>query len=85
MKRLFAWLAGLAGGLAAYKALTRRPEPAPAVDPRAEELAARIAESRATPEEQAPEEPAELDPQARRDAVHDTARAAIDEMRGTSA
>jgi hypothetical protein len=86
VRRLTAWLAGAAGGLAAYRALARRrlplreavpPEPGP--DERAEELRERLARAR----EAAPAEEAELEGlDARRRAVHDEARAAIDEMRG---
>jgi len=78
VKRLLTWVAGAAGGLAAYKAATRKQtEPAPAlesdVDP-AQELRAKLAETRA--EEREPETPED-----RRRAVHDQARAALDEMR----
>ena len=78
MKRLFTWVAGAAGGLAAYKAATRRKTevvavPFPDADP-AEELRAKLAESRA--DEREPELPDD-----RRRAVHEQARAAIDEMR----
>jgi hypothetical protein len=77
VRRLLTWVAGAAGGLAAYKAATRRtPEPeAVAVegDP-AEELRARLAQAKA-------EEPEPQGPDARRRAVHDQARSAIDEMR----
>jgi len=70
-------MAGAAGGLAAYKAATRRTaeiEPiATAPDP-AEELRARLAQTRA-------EEPEPQGPDARRRAVHEQARSAIDEMR----
>lgn len=78
MKRLLTWVAGAAGGLAAYKAATRRkvaPEVAPVEPDPAAELRAKLAETRA-------DEP-ELDgPDARRRDVHREARAAIDEMRG---
>jgi hypothetical protein len=71
----FAWLFGRR---------RRKPVPAPATDP-AEELKEKLAESRAAeprPEpEPEPEQPAApLD--ERRRAVHDRARASIDEMRG---
>lgn len=82
MRRLLTWLAGAAGGLAAYRAVNRRkaaPEPvAVEVDP-AQELRAKLAESRAEPEPEA--EAAPDDPDARRRDVHEQARAAIDEMR----
>lgn len=91
MRRLLTWVAGAAGGLAAYRAATRRPvepEPvAPEADP-AEELRARLAAARAV-EPPAPEavpqpepepEPEDLD--MRRRSVHEQARSALDEMRG---
>jgi hypothetical protein len=78
VRRLTTWLAGAAGGLAAYRAVVRRkPVPAagaPEPDP-AEELRAKLAESRAEPPE-----PEDVD--ARRRAVHSQARSALDEMRG---
>jgi hypothetical protein len=79
VKRLLTWVAGAAGGLAAYKATTRR-KAVPAVDAPVEadpaaELRAKLAETRA--------DEAELDgPDARRRGVHEQARSAIDEMRG---
>jgi outer membrane biosynthesis protein TonB len=97
MRRLFAWLAGAAGGAAAVEALRRRqarPAPAPPVepagpDPRAEELRAKLAETPAVetraevPEpEPEPELPAE-DPQERRRRVHESGRSALDEIRRT--
>jgi hypothetical protein len=78
VRRLVTWVAGAAGGLAAYRAARRRqPEPAAAVEPEldpAEALRAKLAETRV--EERRPEGPD--DP---RRAVHEQARAAIDEMR----
>ena len=80
MKKLWAWLAGGAGGVAAYRTLKRRPSeplslPVPDVDSRADELRAKLAAKRM--------EPASAeDADSRRRAVHDQARAAIDEMRG---
>jgi hypothetical protein len=77
VKRLYAWLAGLAGGAAAYRAFRRQPrvvEPDPAG-----ELKAKLAEARA--EEEQPVEEAG-DPDARRRSVHERGRAAIDEMQG---
>lgn len=88
MRRFYAWLAGFAGGAATYRALRRRPRPAPVEDTRADELRAKLAEARApggdreefesaeTPVDEAP------DPEARRRSVHETGRAALDEMRG---
>ena len=77
MNRLTTWLAGAAGGLAAYRAVTRRkPVPVP-VEPEADpaaELRAKLAESR--------EAPPELeDADERRRSVHERARSALDEMR----
>ena len=91
MKRLYAWVAGAAGGLAAYRALKgRRRMPATAPDTRAEELKARLAQAREAGDDREAFEAGEvtvdeaepLDPQARRAAVHEQGRAAIDEMRG---
>jgi hypothetical protein len=92
MRRLFAWVAGAAGGLAAYRALRRRPPqlepPDSGPDTRADELRARLAEARnagddgGEPEadEASADEAAPGDPDARRRAVHEQARGAIDEM-----
>lgn len=83
MRRLTTWLAGAAGGLAAYRALARRrplPETAPTEpDTRVDELRERLAQAR----EAADGEPAPAPegPDARRRSVHEQARAAIDEMR----
>jgi hypothetical protein len=77
VRRLLTWVAGAAGGLAAYKAATRRkvePEPVAVEDPAAE-LRAKLAQARV--EEAEPE-----GPDARRRAVHDEARSTIDEMHG---
>jgi hypothetical protein len=88
VKRLYAWLAGLAGGAAVYRAF-RRQSPVVEADP-AEELKARLAEARAagddreefeageTPVDEAPDP----DVDARRRSVHERARTAIDEMKG---
>jgi hypothetical protein len=88
VKRLYAWLAGLAGGAAVYRAFRRQP-PVAEPDP-AEELKARLAEARAagddreefeageTPVDEAPDP----DVDARRRSVHERARTAIDEMKG---
>lgn len=80
VKRLLTWVAGAAGGLAAYRAATRRkPEPSPgAVEDPAAQLRAKLAESRA--DEVEPD-----GPDARRRAVHEQARSALDEMRGGDA
>jgi hypothetical protein len=88
VKRLYAWLAGLAGGAAVYRAFRRQP-PVAEPDP-ADELKARLAEARAagddreefeageTPVDEAPDP----DVDARRRSVHERARTAIDEMKG---
>ena len=91
MRSTAAWLVG---GFALFGFLRRRqqqvapPEEAP--DPRAEELRQKLAESRSIVEEHAEFEAAETpvdevepldDPEARRRAVHDSARALADRMR----
>ena len=98
MRRLHAWITGAAGGLAAYRFLRRRggdaeAEPEAGPDPRAEELRAKLAETRAegpaVGEPGAQEAPAEepaaeaAEPESieeRRLRVHEEGRAAIDEM-----
>ena len=95
MRRLLAWLAGLVGGAAVYRSITRkrRPaaqpvEPADPADP-AEALKAKLAEARAAGDERDETEAAEtrvdeaVDPgvEARRRSVHERGRAAVDEMR----
>ena len=91
MRRLTAWVGGVAGGVAAYKFWRRRPqataEPTADSTPeekdaRAEELREKLAESR-TSDEPSPVEPGEP-PEAveeRRQRVHDEGRAALDEMK----
>lgn len=90
MKRL---LAGFAGVLGLSWLLRRRRSDAPAVeqapDPRAEELRAKIDEAKAAGDDrdefEAGETPVDaVDPDTRRRAVHEDARARIDEMRGES-
>jgi hypothetical protein len=105
MRRLSAWVGGALGGLAAYRWLRGRPqvttEPppapaAPATDERAEELRAKLAESRESAEPSPAEpSPAETSPseagetleavEERRHRVHDEARAALDEMKSDGA
>jgi hypothetical protein len=92
MRRLFAWIAGAVGGIAAYRLVTWRrgrtalepPASVAEVDPRAEALRARLDEVR-EPEAVEPEvsdaDGAEADPDARREEVHEHGRAAVDEMR----
>jgi hypothetical protein len=88
VKRLFAWVAGAAGGLAAYRAVKSRPRAQDtAVDGRAEELKARLEAARTAEDDRDDFESGEvsvdeaLDPQARRAQVHEQGRAALDEMR----
>lgn len=88
MRRLFAWIAGAAGGIAAYRAMKgAKPQPAAGPDARADELKARLAHARAADGDRVPSEaqvdPAKpADPQDRRAQVHEQARAALEEMRG---
>jgi hypothetical protein len=96
MRRLVGWIGGALGGITAYRLLRRRPEVAPenapsASDARADELRAKLAESRAAepvaedstpdpvPEEDLPA--GEESPEERRQRVHEEGRAALDEMR----
>ncbi|HEY2353577.1 MAG TPA: hypothetical protein VGH79_01590 [Gaiellaceae bacterium] len=93
MKRLTNWIAGVVAGIAAYRFWKRRRKLAPATSPaaeapeatddRAEELRAKLAESR-TSDEPSPAEPAEPEDslEERRRRVHEDGRAAIDEMQG---
>jgi hypothetical protein len=90
VRRLFTWLAGAAGGVAAYRAVARRkPAPEPLleeVDP-AQELRTKLAEARTEPErtpepEPRPEPARPESPEDRRRDVHEQARSALDEMRG---
>jgi len=86
MRRLYAWLVGLAGGAAAYRAFKRRPQAA--ADPAAE-LKEKLAEARAAGDDreafEAGETPVDEVPDAgvdeRRRSVHERGRAAIDEMK----
>jgi hypothetical protein len=82
----------LLGGFGAFGYLRRRREqPAPHVDPRADELRRKLAESRAIVEEREEFEAAELtidlaepapeDPESRRRAVHESARQTMQQMR----
>jgi hypothetical protein len=85
-------LAWALGGFALFGFLRRRREAAvSSVDPRAEELRLKLAESRAIVEERDEFEGAELtvdlaepapeDPESRRRAVHDAARDTVRQMR----
>ena len=91
MKRLTAWLAGALGSAAVYRVLKRQPASAPlGPDPAgpnpADELKAKLAEARAAGDDRAEFEAGETpvdevpDVDARRQSVHEQARAAIDEM-----
>ena len=86
VRRLLTWLAGVAGGLAAYRALARRRRPAaeaaPEADARVEELREKLAQAHATEAEPPrPERVEPADPAERRRAVHEQGKAALDEMR----
>lgn len=91
MRRSLAWLAGALGLAGAYKTLKRHPEPVvEAPDPRADELRRRIEEAKPLVEEheqeafEAGEQPVdEADPEAKRRTLHERARAAAEEMRGS--
>jgi MYXO-CTERM domain-containing protein len=89
VKHPVAWLLG---AFAVLGFLRRRREPdAVAPDPRADELRRKLAESRSIVEERDEFEGAELtvdlaepapeDPESRRRAVHESARATVDQMR----
>jgi hypothetical protein len=96
MRRLTAWIGGIAGGVAAYRFWRRHsqaaaeplpPEPTPVEpDDRAEELRAKLAESRV--DEPVPEEEPAVEPESpddRRRRVHEEGRAALDEMHSDGA
>jgi len=89
VKRPLAWLLG---AIAVFGFLRRRHEPVgEALDPRAEELRRKLAESREIVEEREEFEGAELtvdlaepapeDPESRRRTVHESARATAEQMR----
>lgn len=96
MRRLIKWIGGTAGGIAAYRFVRRQEASLQATpeavvdepDARADELRAKLAESRAAEPvaEQEAEAEEELVPEAespedRRRRVHEEGRAALDEMR----
>jgi hypothetical protein len=86
MRRLLTWLGLAAGALVVFRRFRRSKPEAAAADP-AEELKQKLAESRAEePEPAAAAEPEPEPPAApvdeRRRAVHDKARAAMDDMLG---
>ena len=99
MRRLLAWLGAAAGGVALYRWLARERAPVaelPAADERAEELRAKLAESRTIVEERdefeagelrvddaEPGPPAGPEPDERRRRVHERARAASERMRSS--
>jgi hypothetical protein len=98
VRRPFAAVGGVLGGLALLKLVTRRRRragetPAEVVDPRADELRKRLAESRALADERDEFEGAETtvdaaeadDPDSRRRAVHEAGRAAAERMREAGA
>ena len=90
MKRPPAWLLG-AFALLGFLRRRREPAAAPPADPRAEELRRKLEESRTIVEERDEFEAAELtvdlaepapeDPESRRRAVHESARATVEQMR----
>jgi hypothetical protein len=86
MRRLYAWVVGATGGLAAYRLLRRRGGAAAGEasvgDPRADELRAKLAQARDEPAVDTAPEPEAMDVEARRRSVHDQGRAAIEQMRG---
>jgi hypothetical protein len=84
----------LLGGFALFGFLRRHREAPAAPDPRADELRRKLAEARSIVEErdefEAAEvtvdlaEPAPVDPESRRRAVHDVGRATVERMRDLS-
>ena len=95
MKRRLAFLTGgLALGVAAaWRAVRRNPLPVAEPDPRAEELRARLDESRAVVDDREEFEGAETtvdavdavpETEERRRAVHAEGRAAVEKMRGSN-
>jgi len=91
MRRLLDWIGGAVWGVIAYRLFKRWRRPAVATAPaaeetddRAEELRAKLAETRAS-EEPTPVEPGESPEsvEERRRRVHEEGRAAIDEMHGS--
>jgi hypothetical protein len=89
MRARTAWIGAIGvAAAAAYRSLRR--QPAPAEDPRAEELRRKLDESRAVVDEreefesaETPVDEAEVDD--RRRAVHERGRAAAEQMRGDAA
>ncbi|MFL5973042.1 MAG: hypothetical protein ACJ750_11715 [Gaiellaceae bacterium] len=95
MNRRLAFLTGgVALGVAAvWRTVRRKPRPASESDPRADELRARLDESRAVVDDREEFEGAETtvdavepvpEPGERRRSVHAEGRAAVDKMRGSN-
>ena len=85
MRRFLDWLGGVVSGIALYRLWRRWQEPGvePVTADPAEELRAKLAESREAEQAPPPAEPERAEsPEERRRRVHDEGRAAIDEMRG---
>jgi hypothetical protein len=82
MDRRFAWLGAAVGALAVWKWRRRRSQPVPEADDPADSLRAKLEESRAATEPEAPPVADAADPDARRRSVHEDARARIEELRG---
>ena len=88
MRRLVKWIGGAVGGIAAYRFVRRQEaslQPSAEPDVRADELRAKLAESRAAQpvaEPEPSEEPAAKaeSPEERRRRVHEEGRAALDDM-----
>ena len=92
MRRLRRWIGAVVAAIVTYRMWKKRQQPAPATAPvaeptddRAEELRAKLAETRASAEPDAPEptEPTEQSADSleeRRRKVHEEGRAAIDRM-----
>jgi hypothetical protein len=94
VRRLTAWIGGVAGGITTYRWLRRRsqaaagpiPEAPPDPDGRAEELREKLAESRAAEpvaEEAPPEPAAEAEPAPEPESPEDRRRRVHDEGRAT--
>jgi hypothetical protein len=91
VRRPVAWLLG---GFALFGFLRRRRAVPPGLDPRAEELRRKLAESRSIVEERDEfeggettvdqVEPAPEDPESRRRMVHESGRATVERMRDAS-
>jgi hypothetical protein len=92
MRNRLAWVAGAVGAAGvAYRALRRRPAAEPASDPRADELRRKLDESKAIGDDrdefesgETSVDEAEASVDAKRAAVHERARSATREMRGTN-